>query len=302
MMAQQRVRQVRDRSAARTPPPTPSSSSTRARPTSACRARATSRCPRSSRTWTSAAKWDQIQGITFHKDGQASARRAGALSSDMDELPFPAYHLYDMPALHAADGQPGRDDDHRRGCPYACTFCDAEMTPRQYRAMSPERTVDLIEMLVQRYNPPQMILLRRPVHDPAQARDRDLQGDRAPRPVLRVELRVARRHDGLRDAALDAQGRLHQDLLRARIGLAEHARDDEEGRDAREDPRGRASSTREIGMYFKFFILYGFPEDAARTTARPRTSCAAARPRRDLLLAPRCRSRAPRSTRRSSRS
>ena len=91
------------------------------------------------------------------RDDQQIATPRRPLIGDMDAVPYPAYHLYDIPKYMRLMVNPGVTLITSRGCPYACTFCDAEMTPRQYRAMSPLRVVDLIELLIERYDPPQLM-------------------------------------------------------------------------------------------------------------------------------------------------
>lgn len=102
-------------------------------------------------------RWPDILGITFMQAGELHRTPRRPLVKDVDALPFPAYHLWDIPEYMRIMVNPGVTTITSRGCPYACTFCDAEMTPRLYRAMGAERTVDLIELILKTYNPPQII-------------------------------------------------------------------------------------------------------------------------------------------------
>ena len=70
----------------------------------------------------------------------------------MDAVPMPAYHLWDIKEYMTLMVNPGVTAITSRGCPYECTFCDAEMTPRKYRSMSVEKTVDLLEHIITTYN------------------------------------------------------------------------------------------------------------------------------------------------------
>ncbi|MBI4880357.1 MAG: cobalamin B12-binding domain-containing protein, partial [Planctomycetes bacterium] len=101
-------------------------------------------------------RWHNIQNLTFKQDGRLISTPRRPYIKDLDALPLPAYHLYDMPRFFERMVNPGIPLVSSRGCPYACTFCDAEMTPRNYRAMSAERTVELVEKVMRDYNPPQV--------------------------------------------------------------------------------------------------------------------------------------------------
>jgi radical SAM superfamily enzyme YgiQ (UPF0313 family) len=77
------------------------------------------------------AAWDVDPGHHLPRRAtelHATPRRE--LLKAMDEMPWPAYHLYDMRRYMAGMVNPGISIMTSRGCPYSCTFCDAEMTPR----------------------------------------------------------------------------------------------------------------------------------------------------------------------------
>ncbi len=87
-----------------------------------------------------------IEGISF-RDGDKIIHNLPRPWLDMDDLPFPAWHLVDMndyimpfhnvPFLLVATS---------RGCPYPCTFCaDSTYYGRSLRRRSPERLVDELQ-------------------------------------------------------------------------------------------------------------------------------------------------------------
>ncbi|MBL8860675.1 MAG: cobalamin-dependent protein [Planctomycetes bacterium] len=208
-------------------------------------------------------RWDQIQGITFLKDGELFRTPRRPLVKQMDQVPFPAYHLWDIPRYMRLMVNPGVTLITSRGCPYACTFCDAEMTPRQYRAMSPERTVDLMELILRKYNPPQLVLFddlftiqrKRVIAICKEIIKRDLffewvaesRVDTMDFEMLRWMRKAGcvKIYYGLESGSPDM-------LVTMKKGVTP------------EKVRAGAKLNRQLGMYFKFFILYGFPEDTVK--------------------------------------
>ncbi len=205
-------------------------------------------------------KWDSILGITFMRDGVQVATPRRALIKKMDQVPYPAYHLYDIPKYMRLMVNPGVTMITSRGCPYACTFCDAEMTPRQYRAMSPEKTVDLMEFLIKKYNPPQLVLFD------------DLFTIQRKR-VIAICQEIVRRglyFEWIAESRLDT---MDFEMLRwmrkagcvkVYYGLESGSPDVlatmKKGLTPEKIVNG-AKLNREVGMYFKYFILYGFPNE-----------------------------------------
>lgn len=99
---------------------------------------------------------EQIKGLAFRQDGQIVMTPPRERIQDLDSLPHPARHL--LPPLSAYRPTPA---SYRklpmavmmtsRGCPYGCTFCDRGVFGNLVRAHSPERVLDEIEELLQRY-------------------------------------------------------------------------------------------------------------------------------------------------------
>jgi len=204
--------------------------------------------------------WDGIQGITFMRNGEQVATPRRALVRKINDLPFPAYHLFDIPKYMRLMVNPGVTVMTSRGCPYACTFCDAEMTPRQYRAMEPERTVDLLEFIIKKYNPPQIAIFD------------DLFTIQRKR-VIAICKEIVRRglyFEWICESRLDT---MDFEMLRwmrkagcvkIYYGLESGSPDVlvtmKKGLTPEKIVRG-AQLNREVGMYFKYFILYGFPNE-----------------------------------------
>ena len=179
---------------------------------------------------------------------------------DVDEVPFPAYHLWDIPRYMKLMINPGVTLITSRGCPYACTFCDAEMTPRQYRAMNPKRTVDLIEHILRTYNPPQLVLFddlftiqrKRVIEVCKEIIARDLFFEwvcESRVDTMDFEMLRWLRKAGCVKIYYGLESGSPRMLVTMKKGVTP------------EKVLHGAKLNRQLGMYFKFFILYGFPED-----------------------------------------
>ena len=100
------------------------------------------------------AEWRQIVGL-WYKDAHGNVVNGGerALIPDLDALPFPARHLFDLKAypLYAPDGAQMLTVLTSRGCPYKCSFCFKGIVGRTYRQRSPENIVAELRHLMDRY-------------------------------------------------------------------------------------------------------------------------------------------------------
>jgi len=111
---------------------------------------------------------DEIENIAYlDKDGKLAIKPYDKIHGsvqDLDELPFPAYHLVDMGKYFdfAQKGYMGRTHykSNRvvtmltsRGCPFHCCFCALHLhMSRHFRGNSPEYVIRHIDYLVKQYN------------------------------------------------------------------------------------------------------------------------------------------------------
>ncbi|MBF0353644.1 MAG: radical SAM protein [Alphaproteobacteria bacterium] len=106
---------------------------------------------------------ESVAGIAFQRQGQVVECPEDQFLNDLNDLPFPAWDLYDLDSYAldprgAAKSKIGKPKPLQilgtRGCPMACTFCSSRSERSQgtkYRMRSPENIVDEIEYMVNRY-------------------------------------------------------------------------------------------------------------------------------------------------------
>jgi radical SAM superfamily enzyme YgiQ (UPF0313 family) len=88
-----------------------------------------------------------VEGLSYMNNGTVVNTPAPPLI-DLEQLPFPAYHLLDMDKYHEYNIM------FSRGCPYECTFCAVSVAfTRKVRNRTIESVVEELTTLVERYGP-----------------------------------------------------------------------------------------------------------------------------------------------------
>jgi radical SAM superfamily enzyme YgiQ (UPF0313 family) len=99
-----------------------------------------------------------VKGCVCKENGRIIDNGPRQLIKDIDSLPFPAFHLFDLEKY--GNAQPIKDykKDARsfyiftsRGCPYGCLFCSKALYGRTFRPRSPENVLTEWRMLVNEY-------------------------------------------------------------------------------------------------------------------------------------------------------
>lgn len=95
---------------------------------------------------------EEIKGLVFKKDGIITETGRAVDMEDLDNLPFPAWQLYDLrrykkPSLSNRKSPPGYIETSR-GCPWGCVFCNKNIQGRKFRPKSPKRLVDEMEYML----------------------------------------------------------------------------------------------------------------------------------------------------------
>jgi radical SAM superfamily enzyme YgiQ (UPF0313 family) len=104
-------------------------------------------------------KFENISGIFYKKDGAIVRTAPRPLINNLDELPFPAFHLLDIKKYESfilIDEKerlfPAINLISSRGCPINCNFCsNTRLWGGKNRLRTPENFVGEIEFLMNRY-------------------------------------------------------------------------------------------------------------------------------------------------------
>jgi radical SAM superfamily enzyme YgiQ (UPF0313 family) len=98
--------------------------------------------------------WAANKGLWWKDaDGKVVDGGERELIPDLDELPFPARHLFDLKKypLYAPNGEMMVTVLTSRGCPYKCSFCFKGIVGRTYRQRTPENIVAELRHLIDAY-------------------------------------------------------------------------------------------------------------------------------------------------------
>jgi radical SAM superfamily enzyme YgiQ (UPF0313 family) len=99
--------------------------------------------------------YDDVKGISFREKERIVVNPKREFIEDLDELPFPARHLFPMdkyPTSPHLSVAPTYTIGTSRGCPFSCAFCSNNVAfGRKYRFRSSKNVVDEIELLISQY-------------------------------------------------------------------------------------------------------------------------------------------------------
>ncbi len=97
--------------------------------------------------------WSDIEGLWYKEDGRVINGGERDLIKNLDALPYPARHLFDLDQypLYAPDGEPMLTVLSSRGCPYNCSFCFKGIVGRTYRQRNPDNIADELEYIIENY-------------------------------------------------------------------------------------------------------------------------------------------------------
>lgn len=101
-------------------------------------------------------KLTDVRGLGFKENGQAVINLKRELIENLDSMAFPARHLVPMNRYKPSPNQykrlPMTTMMVSRGCPFNCTFCDAQtIWTRRYRVRSVKNVIDEIKQLIEDY-------------------------------------------------------------------------------------------------------------------------------------------------------
>lgn len=97
-------------------------------------------------------KLNEIKGILYRDCGKIETNKPRELIQDIDNLPFPAWHLFDLSKYKtpriSCKRNPVGPLETSRGCTYGCVYCSKCTFKRQFRKKSVERVVKDIEQML----------------------------------------------------------------------------------------------------------------------------------------------------------
>jgi radical SAM superfamily enzyme YgiQ (UPF0313 family) len=98
-----------------------------------------------------------ISGVAFKEDGAVTRSARRVPLKNIDQLPFPAWHLIDSARYEKAwrkrHGYFSINLVTTRGCPYHCNWCAKPIYGQVYNSRSPENVVEEIRMLQRSLRP-----------------------------------------------------------------------------------------------------------------------------------------------------
>jgi len=98
--------------------------------------------------------FSKVKGISFTKNGKIIHNENRDLIQNLDEIPFPARHLFNHQKYTYPDSllSPVMPIMTSRGCPHNCTYCCTKLIfSRRVRFRSAKNVVDEIEYLIKKY-------------------------------------------------------------------------------------------------------------------------------------------------------
>ncbi|MBA4317469.1 MAG: B12-binding domain-containing radical SAM protein, partial [Flavobacterium sp.] len=96
----------------------------------------------------------KVNGIVYKKNGQIISTPQRELIQNLDEIPFPARHLFKTQKYTYPDSLKKKTFPiiTSRGCPGRCTFCNTQhIFGHRFRARSAKNVVEEIELLINKY-------------------------------------------------------------------------------------------------------------------------------------------------------
>ena len=96
--------------------------------------------------------FSMVKGIAYNIDSKININPNKDYIEDLDELPYPAWDLYDISSYKSTglltQQNPVGWMETSRGCLYGCVYCNKNIFGRTFRVKSPKRVVDEMEYMI----------------------------------------------------------------------------------------------------------------------------------------------------------
>jgi radical SAM superfamily enzyme YgiQ (UPF0313 family) len=99
--------------------------------------------------------WSSVMGLGYKTaGGDVVINPEAPLIPNLDDLPYPARHLFDLQSYPLFDptGAHMLTVLSSRGCPFNCSFCFKGIVGRTYRHRSPDNVIGELVQCIERYN------------------------------------------------------------------------------------------------------------------------------------------------------
>ena len=94
----------------------------------------------------------EIDGLIYMENGQVKRNRPRDVEKNLDNLPFPARHLFPMDKYKQFGTMTFASMMTSRGCPMRCDYCTISRLYPVWRGRSPKNVVDEMELLINEYH------------------------------------------------------------------------------------------------------------------------------------------------------
>ncbi len=97
---------------------------------------------------------EDVDGVYFKKGGKTVKTQPRSPIKDLDQLPFPAWHLFEIKKYirHGTFNEREINLNTSRGCPFNCSFCcEPAFHKRRWRANSSRRVIEMVKHLKSEY-------------------------------------------------------------------------------------------------------------------------------------------------------
>jgi len=96
---------------------------------------------------------ESVAGLCFRRAGEVVRNAERPLIRDLDALPLPARHLFQLERypLYGPDGERMLTVLSSRGCPFNCSYCFKGIVGRTYRQRSPDSLIAELKLLIRTY-------------------------------------------------------------------------------------------------------------------------------------------------------